>query len=95
MTDIIIADVVKQIPPPAATSLHKSLLDILLKSKNAPSLPPTLAKRLLTLYHDDKLSSPEGFQTLLEASVTLEKEKTVEKLQEMNLNDAASQLKGD
>jgi len=86
--------VLKSIPEAVAPSVSKSLLDIILKSKNAPSLPSSLARQILGLYHDDLLSSKEGFKVLMEASVFLEKDKTAEKLQELNLNEAATNIRG-
>ncbi len=93
MTDV--EDILKHIPQQAASPLHKTLIDIILKSKNAQALPPNLAKSLLNMYRADRLESPEGAKTLLEASILLEKEKTAEKLQELNLNDAAAKVKGE
>jgi len=86
--------VLKSIPEAVAPSVSKSLLDIILKSKNAPSLPSSLARQILGLYHDDLLSSKEGFKILMEVSVFLEKDKTAEKLQELNLNEAATNIRG-
>ena len=92
MTEIDV--VLKSIPEAVAPSVSKSLLDIILKSKNAPSLPSGLARQILGLYHDDLLSSKEGFKILMEVSVFLEKDKTAEKLQELNLNEAATNIRG-
>ncbi len=89
---INIEDVVKHIPKEATTPLHKTLTDVILKSKNGQMLAPNLAKSILNLYHDEKLSSDEGFKVLLESAISLEKEKVTEKLKEINLNEAASLL---
>lgn len=87
-----IEDVVKRIPKEATGPLHKTLTDVILKSKNAQMLSPNLAKSILNLYHDEKLLSDDGFKVLLESAVSLEKEKVAEKLKEINLNEAASLL---
>ena len=89
-----IDDVVQKIPQEATGPLQKKLTDILLKSKKGQMLDPNLAKSILNNYHDNDLKSPEGFKTLLEAAVSLEKEKVAEKMQELNLNEAAAQLGG-
>ncbi|MFQ6135202.1 MAG: hypothetical protein ACE5KU_05245 [Nitrososphaerales archaeon] len=90
-----VEDIIKHIPQQVTSPLHKTLIDVILKSKNAQALPPSLAKSILNLYHVDRLSSPEGFKTLLESSILLEREKTAEKLQELNLNEAAAKVKGE
>lgn len=90
-----IEEMVKHIPKEAKVSLHKTLADIILKSKNAQMLPPDLAKKMLNLYHDDKLGSDEGFSILLKAAIELEKEKVSENLKETNLGKAASYLGDD
>ncbi len=94
MFNLDIDDIASLIPTEASASLQKALTDVILKSKNAQALPSTLAKNILNLYHNDRLKSTEGFKTLLEASVLLEREKTAEKLEELNLNEAAEKVKG-
>jgi hypothetical protein len=47
------------------------------------------------LYHDNRLQNQEeGLISILEASLLLEKDKTIEKLQELNLSEAAEKVKG-
>ena len=89
-----IENVIQKIPQEATDPLQKKLTDILLKSKKGQMLDPNLAKSILNNYHDNDLKSPEGFKTLLEAAVSIEKEKVAEKMQELNLNEAAAQLGG-
>ncbi len=90
-----VEDIIKQIPEEVSASVHKTLLDVILKSKNAQALPPSVAKSILNLYHADKLSSPAGFETLLRASIHLEREKTAEKLHDLNLDEAAAKVRGE
>ena len=87
---INIEEIIKHIPNELTIPLHKTLTDIILKSKNAQMLPPYLAKNILNLYHDEKLLSNEGFSVLLESAITLEKEKVIEQLKEIKLDKAAS-----
>jgi len=89
-----IADLIRYIPPSQTNPLEKKVIDIILKSKNAPLLSDRLAKSILNLYHADRLSSPEGLQILLDASISLEREKTVEALQELGLTGAVKALSG-
>lgn len=86
-------NILKTLPGSSAASLQKGLVDTILKSKNAQSLPADVAKRLLSLYHGDQLGSPEGLVTLLQASVLIEQEKTAEMLQELGLTEAATKVR--
>ncbi|OHE54348.1 MAG: hypothetical protein A3K61_07005 [Thaumarchaeota archaeon RBG_16_49_8] len=86
-------NILKTLPGSSAAPLQKGLVDTILKSKNAQSLPADVAKRLLTLYHDNQLGSTEGLVTLLQASVLIEQEKTAEMLQELGLTDAAAKVR--
>lgn len=86
-------NILKTLPSSSVAPLQKGLVDTILKSKNAQSLPADAAKRLLSLYHDNQLGSPEGLVTLLQASVLIEQEKTAEMLQELGLTEAAAKVR--
>ncbi len=86
-------NILKNLPGSSAAPLQKGLVDTILKSKNAQSLPADVAKRLLSLYHSNQLGSHEGLATLLRASVLIEQEKTVEMLQELGLTEAAAKVR--
>ena len=86
-------DILKSLSGSSADSLSKDLTDIILESKNAQSLPADIAKSFLGLYHDNRLSTPEGLRTLLEASIILDSEKTDKLLQKLNLNEAATKVR--
>ncbi len=86
-------NILKTLPSSSAAPLQKGLVDTILKSKNAQSLPADVAKHLLNLYHGNQLGSQEGLSTLLQASVLIEQEKTAEMLQELGLTDAAAKVR--
>jgi hypothetical protein len=88
-------EILKVIPESLSTSLHKGLIDVILKSKNAPNLPAGVANHLLGLYRDDQLATQEGLKTLLDASIILEREKTAEKLHAMGLTEASKRVRGE
>jgi len=88
------ADLLSHIPQPQIEPLKKRLLEIVLKSKNASYLPERLAKGMLNTYYRGEFSSPNGLQMLLDVSLSLEKEKTLETLRELGLAEAVKALGG-
>ena len=67
---------VKKIPPNSLEKVTDELVKILLGSTNTDKMPERLAKAILYYWQNDQLSSPIGVRALLEASETLEEEKT-------------------
>jgi hypothetical protein len=67
---------VKKIPPNSLEKVSDELIKILLGSTNTDKMPERLAKTVLYYWQSDQLSSPIGVRALLEASATLEEEKT-------------------
>ena len=74
-------------------SLSDKLVDLILTTKNDEKMPSTLARRFLHLWQQDRLASKMGLAILLEASVRLEPEKTLNTLTELNLGILESKIK--
>ena len=52
------------------------LIDLTLNSKNAKKISSKLAKNILYLWQRDQLDTPKGIESLLEAAMVSEPEKT-------------------
>ena len=69
------------------------LVDIILTSKNDEKMPSQLANTILSHWQRDIITTQAGLTALLEAAVTLEPEKTVTALTELQLTGVAEQIK--
>ncbi|MFQ6065421.1 MAG: hypothetical protein ACE5L6_08100 [Candidatus Bathyarchaeia archaeon] len=74
--------IVGMIPIQKRGKLSTKLIDFLLKSKNADKMPSNLAKTILHQWRQGSLADEAGLAALLEAAVVVEKEKTVNFLEE-------------
>jgi len=87
---------VKSIPKENREKLSDRLVDTILKSKRGDKMPDRLAKSILSRWSQGPLTDDDSLAELLEASVLLEPEKTVEslkqKLQMVNLAKAVEQV---
>ncbi len=87
---------VKSIPKENREKLSDRLIDTILKSKRVDKMPDRLAKNILSRWSQGPLTDDDSLAELLEASVLLEPEKTVEslkqKLQMVNLAKAVEQV---
>jgi hypothetical protein len=77
--------IVKEIPQSSHEKVSDELVKILLGSPNTDKMPEGLAKAMLRHWQFDELSSPVGIKVLLEASMTLEEEKTKASLQSLGV----------
>ncbi|MEM2883175.1 MAG: hypothetical protein QXJ86_04490 [Nitrososphaerales archaeon] len=89
MSNVNLAEVASRIPKSSRSILSTQLIDILLNAKGGEKLPSNLVKNFLYLWYKDALEEDEGVKILLEASLTLDLEATVNKLKELNLSEAA------
>ncbi|MCP8306293.1 MAG: hypothetical protein H3Z49_04205 [archaeon] len=80
-----INDIMKKIPQDSFEEVSEGMGKILLGSKNAEKMPERLAKAILRYFQKDQLTLPEGIRTLLEASMSLEEEKTKDLLQDFGI----------
>ncbi|MGQ9469735.1 MAG: hypothetical protein ACUVTD_07970 [Nitrososphaerales archaeon] len=77
--------IVKRIPQNSLEKVSEELVRILLGSPSIDKMPERLAKTILYYWQSDQLSSPIGIRVLLEASTTLEEEKTKALLQSLGV----------
>ena len=73
--------------------LADKLVDLILTSKNDEKMPSRLANTILSHWQRGLLSTQPGLTPLLEAAVTLEPEKTIAALTELQLANIAELLK--
>ena len=75
--------IVKKIPQGSPEKVSDELVKILLGSANTDKMSERLAKAILYYWQNDQLSSLMGIRALLEASTTLEEDKTKALLQSL------------
>lgn len=87
---------VGSVPKENREKLSDGLVDIILKSKRGDKMPGNLAKNILSRWSQGPLTDDASLAELLEASVLLEPQKTVDslkqKLQMVNLAKAVEQV---
>ena len=84
---------VSLIPVAKQEMLSDKLVDVILTSKNDEKMPSRLANTILQYWQRDVLKSESGMAALLEAAITLEPEKTIGALNELQATDAAELIK--
>ena len=87
------ADMTQRIEASKRENLSNSLLDLILESGNADKLPPELARSLMDAARGQRLSMETGLETLLDAGVLLEPEKTPATVEAQGFPELASELK--
>ncbi|MCP8316826.1 MAG: hypothetical protein H3Z52_00115 [archaeon] len=78
-------EIVKKIPQNSLEKVSDELVKILLGSPNTDKMNERLAKAILYYWQSDQLSSSIGIRALLEASTTLEEDKTKALLQSLGV----------
>jgi len=84
---------VSLIPVEKREILSDKLVDVILTSKNDEKMPSRLANTILQYWQRDVLKSESGMASLLEAAITLEPEKAIGALNELQITDAAELIK--
>ena len=82
---------VEMIPAEKWAPLSGQLIGVILNSKN-DAMPVTLANAMLLKMKEGKASTKEGLAVILQAAVTLDAEKTVTALGDMQLLKIAEQV---
>jgi hypothetical protein len=82
---------VEMIPAEKRAPLSSQLIGVILNSKN-DTMPNTLANAMLLKMKEGKANTKEGIAVILQASVTLDAEKTVTALGDMQLLKIAEQI---
>lgn len=85
---------VEMVPAEKLGPLSDQLLNFILTTKNEGKMPTTLANTMLSKMQQGTIKSPNGVAVLLEAALTLEPEKTMVTLGEMQLAQLAEAVKG-
>ena len=86
--------IVEMIPVEKRGKLSDKLLNYLLKAKKENKMPSSLAKCFLSQWQTGGFDDVVGLAVLLEATVTVEPEKTIELVEtEMQLAEVAKALK--
>ena len=86
--------IVKMIPVEKRGTLSDKLLNYLLKTKNEAKMPSNMANCFLSQWQTGTFDDEMGLAVLLEATATVELEKTAEFMEtELQLADAAKALK--
>ena len=86
--------IVKMIPVEKREELSDKLLNYLLKAKKENKMPSSLAKCFLSQWQTGDFNDAIGLAILLEATVTVEPEKTIDFVeQELQLPKVAKALK--
>ncbi len=82
---------VEMIPAEKWVPLSGQLIGVILNSKN-DAMPTTLANTMLLKMKEGKAGTKEGLAVILQAAVTLDAEKTVTALGDMQLLKLAEQI---
>jgi hypothetical protein len=85
--------IARNIPASLWNVASEKLIDIVLNSPNASKMPSDLAKTILYYWQRDQLATEVGLQRVLEASMILEPEKTVNLMEELGLSKIVVMLK--
>ena len=88
-----IEKIARKIPRSLWKDASEKLIDLILESSNASKMPSNLAKTILYYWQRDQLATEIGLQRLLEASINLEPEKTINTLDELGLTELVITLK--
>ena len=85
--------IARNIPASLWNVASEKLIDIVLNSSNASKMPSDLAKTILYYWQRDQLATEVGLHRVLEASMILEPEKTVDLMEELGLSKIVVMLK--
>jgi hypothetical protein len=85
---------VEMVPAEKLGPLSDQLLNFILTTKNEGKMPTTLANTMLSKMQQGIIKRPNGVAVLLGAALTLEPEKTMVALGEMQLAQLAEAVKG-
>lgn len=84
--------IVRKIPSSSWEATSERLIDVVLNSPNASKMPSGLAKTILYYWQRDQLATEVGLQRLLEASMIVDSEKTIDILKELKLQELVTIL---
>ena len=85
--------IARNIPASLWNVASEKLTDLILNSPNASKMPTDHAKTILYYWQRDQLATEVGLHRLLEASMILEPEKTVNLMEELGLSEIVVMLR--
>jgi hypothetical protein len=86
-------ELVEKIPVSLHKKLSDSLVNTILDAKKKDSVPTDTAKRIIYLWRQDQLATPNGLATLIDAAVMADAEGAYKVLDELGLNAISVALK--
>ena len=87
-----VEQLVEKIPSSSFEATSERLIDMLLNSPNAKKMPSDMAKAILYYWQRDQLVTKIGLKQLLEASMIVDSETTVEVLKELGFQELVTML---
>lgn len=84
--------IVRKIPSSSWEVTSERLIDIVLNSPNANKMPSGLAKTILYYWQRDQLATEIGLQRLLDASMIVDPDKTIDVLKELGFQELVTVL---
>lgn len=84
---------VEKIPVSLHKNISENLINIILDTEAKNAIPSDMAKKIIYLWRQEQLATPTGIQTLLEASIKADSEKTYSVLDELGLQEITVALK--
>lgn len=84
---------VEKIPVSLHKNISENLINIILDTEAKNAIPSDMAKKIIYLWRQEQLATPTGIQTLLEASIKADSEKTYSILDELGLQEITVALK--
>ena len=84
---------VEKIPVSLHKNISEKLINIILDTEAKNAIPSDMAKKIIYLWRQEQLATPTGIQTLLEASIKADSEKTYSVLDELGLQEITVALK--
>ncbi|MCW3991626.1 MAG: hypothetical protein NWE79_02875 [Candidatus Bathyarchaeota archaeon] len=81
------------VPKSLHGELYKSLVSIVLGTRDKDAIPTELAKKIIYLWRQDQLASKTGITAMLEAAIMVDAEATHRILDELGLQELAVALK--
>jgi 23S rRNA U2552 (ribose-2'-O)-methylase RlmE/FtsJ len=83
----------KKIPVSLHKNISEKLINVILDTGAKNAIPSDMAKKIIYLWRQDQLATPTGIETLLEASIKADSEKTYSVLDELGLQEITLALK--
>ena len=84
--------IARKIPSTSWEAASEKLIDIVLNSPKSKRMPSGLAKTILYYWQRDQLATEVGLERLLEATMIIDPEETINALNSLGLNEIVTVL---